>query len=238
MLYVSLRFACRIQNDSCVDKDTTLPLLHLAETMPIFYGKPLVGLAKAPAEFASRDIKLLKTDVTSAGYTGIPYIYSAIYAAYVYFISYFMSATVQKKKVYTSRFFAGNYLAIKMDALMKWRYPDLVVGATRGHDAEFEALARDVNGVIVSGKNTKTMSVTNIDRETYLKINGANVMKDCHCDQGRSNLDDFQAFLMCLRVFTAFLLTHQYPNERDQVAEGVNKRIKLEEVRTMLNPSL
>jgi hypothetical protein len=202
--------------------------------MPVFFGKPLSGFAKAPPEFAVRKIELLKSDVTTAGYRGLPYILSALYAAYIYFLPFFVQATVTRKKVQVTRFFSGNYFAIKLDSLMEWAYPDLVVGCLPGHDAEFGNLAKDVEGVIISGNKSKTMSVPNVTPAIYTKLRNAEVVRDASCDQGRSNLEDFLGFLHILRVFTGFLMTHQYPHAHDVTATNPYKRTKTEVVRSLL----
>jgi hypothetical protein len=199
--------------------------------MPVYFGKPLSGFMKAPPEFAVRKIELLKSDVTTAGFRGLPYILSALYAAYIYFLPFFMQATVLHKKVQVTRFFSGNYFAMKLDRLMEWNYPDLVVGCLPGHDAEFNSLAQEVEGVIIAGNKTKTMSVPNITNTVYTKLRNAEVIRDASCDQGRSNLEDFLGFLHVLRLFTAFLLTHQYPHAFDEETPHPNKRTKTETVR-------
>jgi hypothetical protein len=199
--------------------------------MPVYFGKPLSGFAKAPPEFALRKVELLKSDVTTAGYRGLPYILSALYAAYIYFLPFFMQATVIRKKVQVTRFFTGNYFALKIDQLMVWAYPDIVVGCLPGHDAEFNNLAREVEGVIISGNKTKTMSVTNVTPSVYAKLRSAEVIRDSSCDQGRSNLEDFLGFLHILRLFTGFLMTHQYPHAHDAEATQPYKRTKTETVR-------
>jgi len=196
--------------------------------MPVYFGKPLVGTQKPPPEFATRNIKLSKSDVTSAGYTGLPYIYSALYAAYIYFIAYFMKATIIRKKVHVSRYFAGNYLQMKMDSLIPWSFPDVVVGSLPHHDAEFTALAKELGGTIVSGQKTKVMSISNVDASVYNKLRESSLEEDTSCDQGRSNLEDFRGFLLVLRIVTAFLMTHQYPNQHDDILTREHKRIRLE----------
>jgi hypothetical protein len=195
--------------------------------MPVYFGKPLSGFTKAPPEFAVRKIDLLKSDVTTSGFRGLPFIYSALYAAYIYFLPYFIQATVIRKKVQVSRFFAGNYFALKIADLMDWEFPDIVVGCVPGHDAEFSNLAKEVEGVIISGNKSKVMSVPNVTPSIYNKLRNAEVIRDSPCDQGRSNIEDFLGFLHVLRLFTGFLLTHQYPHAHDQEANP-NKRTKVE----------
>lgn len=198
--------------------------------MPLYFGKPLSGYNKAPPEFAARKIDLLKSDVTASGYKGLPYIYSALYAAYVYFLPFFMEATVLQKKVQVSRFFAGNYVAMKIDQLMAWTYPDIVVGCLPGKDAEFKLLASDVEGVIIDGGKTKTMSIPNVTPEIYQRIKATDTIRESSCDQGRSNLEDMLGFLHVLRIFTSFLMTHQYPHAHDEPAASAHKRTKVETV--------
>lgn len=200
--------------------------------MPVYFGKPLSGFAKPPPEFAVRKIELLKSDVVTAGYRGLPYILSALYAAYIYFLPFFIQATVIRKKVQVTRFFSGNYYALKIDQLMEWAYPDLVVGCLPNHDADFTNLARDVEGIIISGNKTKTMSVPNVTPAIYTMLRNAEVVRDASCDQGRSNLEDFLGFLHVLRLFTGFLMTHQYPHAHDTSAVQPFKRTKVESVRT------
>jgi hypothetical protein len=199
--------------------------------MPVYFGKPLSGYMKAPPEFAVRKIELLKSDVTTAAYRGLPYIYSALYAAYIYFLPFFIQASVIRKKVQVTRFFSGNYFAMKIDQLMEWTYPDLVVGCLPGHDAQFNNLAKEVEGIVISGNKTKTMSVPNVTPNVYTKLRSAEVIRDASCDQGRSNLEDFLGFLHILRLFTGFLITHQYPHAFDNDLPNPNKRTKIEHVR-------
>jgi len=199
--------------------------------MPVYFGKPLSGFTKAPPEFSVRRIELLKSDVTTAGYRGLPYILSALYAAYIYFLPFFMQASVIRKKVQVTRFFSGNYFGLKIDQLMVWDYPDIVVGCLPGHDAEFNNLAKEVEGTIIAGNKSKTMSVPNITPSTYNKLRAAEVARDAPCDQGRSNLEDFLGFLHVLRLFTGFLMTHQYPHAHDTPPTHPNKRTKVETVR-------
>lgn len=187
---------------------------------------------KAPPEFAVRKIELLKSDVTTAGYKGLPYILSALYAAYIYFLPFFIQATILRKKVQVTRFFSGNYYGLKIDQLLEWSFPDLVVGCLPGHDAEFNNLAKDVEGIVISGNKTKTMSIPNVNVSVYARLRQAEVIRDASCDQGRSNLEDFLGFLHVLRLFTGFLLTHQYPHAHDTEAAQPHKRTKIETVST------
>lgn len=183
---------------------------------PLYFGKPVTGTAKPHPDFAARDVSLLKTDVATGAPKGVAYTLSLLYGAYIYYLSFFLKATILGKRIPTSRHFIGNFFEMKMRDFMPVPFPTVVI-AQGSKAADFDALVQDIEGIVSGGKGGKKAAVYNVDAEKYSKILRSNIDTNAACDTGRSNVEDFGSFLNIVKIFTAFFLTHQYPGALDEI---------------------
>lgn len=182
---------------------------------PLYFGKPVTGTARPHPDFAARDVSLLKTDVATGAPKGVAYTLSLLYGAYVYYLSYFLKATIIGTRIPTSRHFIGNFFEMKMEDFMPVQFPTVVI-AQVNKAADFDALVKGLDGIMTGGKGAKKAAIYNMDKEKYAEILRANVDTSTSCDTGRSNVDDFGSFLNVVKIFTAFFLTHQYAGALDE----------------------